>query len=331
MPINQNIRPKSRARHPRHVCALLYDGLCTFEFAIAAEIFGLPRPDFGDDWYSFTTVSEDNGPVRANVGITIEPNAEWRAIESAGTILLPGWRTENEQPSEKVQDAILRAHELGARLISICSGSFLLAAMGLLDGRRATTHWLYADKMADRYAQVHVDPNVLFVDEGTILTSAGSAAGVDLLLHIIRKDFGAERANIVARRLVMPAHREGDQRQFVSAPVATSKTDRLRPILDKVRLHPCEDWTIDRLASEALMSRRTFIRRFREATGQAPAVFVTDVRLSIARDALEETSANIADIASSSGFGSVATMTHHFKKVLGSTPSAYRRRFRKSL
>ena len=325
-----NIRPTGRTPDPRDVCALVYDGLCTFEFSIAAELFGLPRPDFGDDWYRFSTVSEDGGSVQANVGISIEPNAKWEALERAGTILLPGWRTENEQPSARVRQTLLQAHDRGARIVSICSGAFLLAALGLLDERRATTHWLYAEKLAARYPQIEVDPDVLFVDEGAILTSAGSAAGVDLLLHMVRKDFGAERANIVARRLVMPAHRDGDQRQFVAAPVATSRTDRLRPILDRVRSAPCEDWSIDRLAEEAFMSRRTFIRRVREATGQSPAAFVTDVRLSAARDALEDTTANLDHVATASGFGSAATMTHHFKKALGSTPSAYRRRFRKS-
>lgn len=327
---SMNIGPNELERDPKRVCALLYDGLSTFEFSIAAEVFGLPRPEFGEDWYAFDTASEEGRPVRANGGIAVVPSADLSAVCTAGTILLPGWRTEDETPSPAVRRALLGAWEGGARFVSICSGAFLLAALGLLDARRATTHWLYAGKLAVRYPSITVDADVLFVDEDRILTSAGSAAGIDLLLHVVRKDFGAERANAVARRMVMPAHREGDQRQFVAAPVAMD-TDRLRPLLDKVRGEPDRRWSIDALADEAAMSRRTFTRRFREATGQSPSSFVSQARLSAARVSLEATNASLDDVAASAGFGSLAAMNHHFGKVLGCTAAAYRRRFRRQV
>jgi AraC family transcriptional activator FtrA len=312
---------------PRRVCALLYDGLCTFEFSIAAEIFGLPRPEFGEDWYRFATASETGDAVSATGGITVKPIGDLTAMKEAGTIILPGWRTENEAPSEALQDMLLGAHRRGARIISICSGAFLLAAIGLLDGKGATTHWLYAEKLAARYPSLHVKPDVLFVDEGSVMTSAGSAAGIDLLLHVVRSDYGAERANAVARRLVMPAHREGDQRQFVAAPVARRTQDRLRPLLDEVRNRPSHPWDIEGLAKDARMSRRTFVRHFREATGQTPMGYITAVRLDAAREALESSNDRIEMIAHRTGFGTAATLQLHFKRAMGCTPSAYRRRF----
>lgn len=317
------------ARDPRSVCALVYEELALFEFSIAAEIFGLPRPEFGDDWYRFTTASEDGKPVRAKVGVTVTPHSDLSAIAGAGLIIVAGWRIEDEAPSERLRAAMLAAVDDGARIVSICSGAFLLASLGLLDGRRATTHWLYAAALAEKYPQIEVDGDVLFVDEGQVVTSAGSAAGVDLLLHLVRHDFGAERANTVARRLVMPAHREGDQRQFVAAPVARGPDDRLRPLVDQIRAQPGCDWSIDALAKAAAMSRRTFIRRFREATGQSPAAFVRQVRLDAARDGLEGTQGSLDQVALAAGYASVATMTDHFSRAMGVSPAAYRRRFRR--
>lgn len=311
------------------MCALVYEDLALFEFSIAAEIFGLARPEFGDDWYRFTTASDDGKPVRSRVGVVVTPHADVSAVDMAGTVVVAGWGVDGQMPSPGLRAAMLRAADEGARIVSICSGAFLLAALGLLDGRRATTHWLYADALAATYPQIDVDADVLFVDEGQVVTSAGSAAGVDLLLHLVRKDFGAERANTVARRLVMPAHREGDQRQFVAAPVARRSNDRLRPLIDQIRSEPGGDWSIDVLANAAAMSRRTFIRRFRDATGQSPAVFVRQVRLDAARDGLEGTQNSLDDVAMAAGYASLATMTDHFVREMGCTPAAYRRRFRR--
>lgn len=319
-----------KKRDRSHVCAILYEGLSTFEFAIATEIFGLPRPDFGAQWYQFTTASEGGGWVTANTGFAIQAQHTFEALETAGTIVIPGWPTEQETPPPELSAHILRALDEGARLVSICSGAFLLAALGLLSGRRATTHWLYADKLQARYPDIEVDPNVLFVDTDPLITSAGSAAGIDLLLHLVRQDYGAEKANIVARRLVVPPHRDGDQRQYIPSPIAHHQNDRLRPLLDQVRAAPQDDWTIDEMASAAAMSRRTFIRKFRAATGQSPTSYVRQMRLQLAKDALECSEASLDDIAETAGFGSLSSMTYHFANRLGCSPNAYRQRFRQS-
>lgn len=309
---------------------ILYEGLSTFEFAIATEIFGLPRPDFGEHWYQFTTAAPGGGWVTANTGFAIQAQQTYKALEMAGTIVIPGWPTDHGPPPSDLRDAILRGLEEDARLVSICSGAFLLAALGLLAGRRATTHWLYADKLQARYPDIEVDPNVLFVDDDPLITSAGSAAGIDLLLHLVRKDYGAEKANIVARRLVVPPHRDGDQRQYIPSPIAPHQNDRLGVLLDQVRETPQEDWSIDEMASAAAMSRRTFIRKFRAATGQSPTSYVRQMRLHLAKDALECSEASLDHIAETAGFGSLASMTYHFSNRLGCTPNAYRQRFRQS-
>ncbi|MEP6729843.1 MAG: DJ-1/PfpI family protein, partial [bacterium] len=187
---------------------LAYEGLCTFEFGIVVEMFGLPRPEL-DSWYSFSVCGMDHRAVRATGGITIKPNGDLRELVRADTIIIPGWPKPIVAPPERLVRALIRAHERGARLVSICVGSFVLAATGLLDDRRATTHWRFADQMARDFPRVRIEPDVLYVDEQDILTSAGSAAGIDLCLHIIRKDFGTIVANTVARRAVVSPHREG--------------------------------------------------------------------------------------------------------------------------
>ena len=314
-------------RDPHNVCAVLSDHLASFEFAIASEMFGLPRPEFGDDWYRFTTVSEGQRSVTANTGVVIQAQHDISAIGEAGTIVVPAWSTEHSPPSPQLSDLLAEAYQDGARIVSICSGAFLLAALGFLDGRRATTHWLYAEAFSTLYPQVQLDPNVLFVDEDPIYTSAGSAAGIDLILHLIRKDFGAEKANSVARRMVVSPHRDGDQRQFIDAPVAARGNDRLRPLLALVRQHPERDWSIDALASQAVMSRRTFIRKFRAATGQSPLEYVRQIRLKRAQELLERSDVGLQDIAIEAGFGSLASMSHHFRNRFGCSPHAFRQRF----
>ena len=203
----------------RRVATLLYDGLSIFEFGIVVEIFGLPRPELEVDWYKFETCSHQRGPLRTTGGFHVEARRGLRTLQQAGTIVISGWKRTSEPPPESLLKALRSAHARGARLVSICSGAFVLAATGLLDGKRATTHWRYAEELASRFPKIRVDPGVLYVDEGSILTSAGSAAGIDLCLHIVRCDYGAEIANRVARRLVMPPHRDGGQAQYVPNPV----------------------------------------------------------------------------------------------------------------
>lgn len=322
-----NIMPIAPAGTNRTVAALLYDGLGTFEFAIAAEIFGLSRPEFGDDWYRFVSCSEGRRSVRANGHVSIVPEADLDVLVTAGTIVIPGWPATGEQPSPAVAGAIRQAHANGARLVTICSGVFLLASLGLADGQLVTTHWKYADRLRALYPALMVDPDVLYVDNGNILTSAGSAAGIDLLLHIVRKDFGADRANQVARRLVMPPHRDGGQAQFIERPVPRQAGSRLAMLLDAVRARPGERWTIGQMAQEAAMSERTMIRRFKESLGSSPGEWLVETRVDAARQLLEASAATIEEVAGLAGFGSAATLRHHFRKRMGVSPAHYRARF----
>lgn len=311
----------------RRVAALLYDGLCSFEFGIVAEVFGLERPELGVEWYTMTTCAEEPGPLRANGHVSLLPEAGLEALEHAGTIVIPGWRTNGEFPSAALSEALLRAHARGARLVTICSGVFLLASLGLLDGKRVTTHWRYAGRLRELFPKLTVEAEVLYVDEGAVLTSAGSAAGIDLLLHIVRKDFGPKIANQVARRMVVPAHRGGGQAQFVERPVAAHPNGRLAPLLDTIRERPGEAWTIQRMARESIMSERTFIRRFKEAVGCSPGEWLIAVRTEAARDLLELGTRNLEEVAELAGFGSVATLRHHFRSRLGIAPASYRAQF----
>ncbi|HEV2442590.1 MAG TPA: transcriptional regulator FtrA [Steroidobacteraceae bacterium] len=319
--------PKARKARNRLVAALLQEKVATFELGIVAEIFGLKRPEMGPDWYRFVTVAEEQRPLRATGGFQICPEAGLEMLARAGTIVIPGWRTDGVPPSPAVRTALSDAYERGARLVSICSGAFLLAACGLLAGRRATTHWLYADKLQALHPDVEVNADVLYVDGEQVLTSAGSAAGVDLMLHLVRKDFGARAANEVARRMVMAPHREGGQAQFIDRPVPRRADDRLGSLLESVRRRPAERWTIARMARRVAMSQRTFIRRFHESTGMGPGEWVIAARLEVARFLLESTAADLDAVSHSAGFGNPAALRHHFRRRVGLTPTAYRASF----
>jgi AraC family transcriptional activator FtrA len=248
----------------RLVVALAYDGLCTFEFGIAIEVFGLPRPEMGPDWYRFAVCAVDRGPMRAVGGFQVVADGGLELLEDAGTIIIPGWRGAQAAPiPPALIESLRRAHGRGVRLMSICSGVFVLAAAGLLTGRRATTHWHHVERLSAAYPEIRVEPDVLYVDEGSVLTSAGSAAGIDLCLHVVRRDFGAEVANRLARRLVVPPHREGGQAQFIERPMPPAREGiRLGPLFDRMRARLAEEQTVADLAAETGMSVRTFLRRF---------------------------------------------------------------------
>jgi AraC family transcriptional activator FtrA len=311
------------------VAVLAYQGLCTFEFGIVVEIFGLPRPELGVPWYRFHACSLERGPVRATGGVIVQTRAGLRGLARADTIVIPGWRDPDEAPPDELLRAVRRAHERGARLVSICSGVFVLAAAGVLDGRRATTHWRLAERLAARYPQIRVEPDVLYVDEGDVLTSAGSAAGIDACLHIVRSDYGAAIANQVARRLVMPPHRDGGQAQYVaeSVTVGEGSSSGLAGLLDCVQAGLNRRWTISDLAKQAAMSPRNFARRFRGETGTTPHRWLTHVRLLAAERLLETTTHSIDRVAGAVGFRNAETLRHHFRTQFRTTPMAYRRRF----
>lgn len=313
-------------RNPR-VAALVYDGLCGFEFACAAEVFGLPRPELQPGWYRFETCAARRGSLRGQYGMRVMADAGLERLAGAGTVIIPGWTGIDVPVPARVLDALREAHARGARLLSICSGAFVLAATGLLDGRRATTHWRYADALQRRYPRIAVDPAVLYVDEGQLLTSAGSAAGLDLCLHLVRRDHGPDIANLVARRLVIPPHRDGGQAQFVERPMPRRETNALSKVIDTMHRRLARPQPIAELAAMAAMSERSFMRHFKEATGMSPASWLISARVDRARELLEGSSLSIDAIAGECGFGSAITLRHHFRRKLGTSPSAYKARF----
>jgi AraC family transcriptional activator FtrA len=313
----------------RHVvAAVAYDRLCTFEFGCAVELFALPRPELDVAWYDFAVCAAERGPIRATGGIAMQVSHSLRLLERADTIVIPGWRDADEMPPEGLLHKLRRAYDRGARLCSICSGVFVLAAAGVLSGKRATTHWRYADRLASGYPDISVEPNALYVDEGQVLTSAGSAAGLDMLLHLVRKDFGAKVANQVAQRLVIPPHREGGQAQFVPRPVAASDDrGRLSKLLDWIRIHIDAKHTIESLAGRASMSPRTLQREFNAATGLAPYAWIVCERIERAKELLETGRLPAQRIAERVGMGSAESLRHHFRERVGTTPAQYRARF----
>ena len=321
-------RSKSRATNaPRVVAVLAYDGVSAFELGLTLEVFGLSN--MGPDWYRVVVCSERPGqPLTANNGLKILADAGMGALARADTIIVPGSREIVESPSLAMLDALRRAHRRGARVASICTGAFILAAAGLLDGRRATAHWAQTETLSRRYPRVQVDANVLYVDDGDILTSAGRAAGLDLCLHIVRSDHGTEVANHVARRLVIAPHREGGQAQYIRQPVPPIEGDALASVFTWAQRHLDRELTISSLAAKARMSRRTFIRRFEDATGMSPGEWVVQTRVAKARELLEATRIPIEGVATETGFGSADAMRHHFRLRLGTSPANYRAAFR---
>lgn len=311
----------------RHVIALAYDGLCAFEFGVATELFGLPRPEIDADWYTFEVIAADPGPLSTTGGVTLNASTDLERLREAGTIVLPGWRDPNEAPPDHLLDALCGAHRRGCRLMSICSGVFILAATGLLDGRQATTHWRYADQLQQQHPAIDVQPEVLYIDNGALLTSAGSAAGLDLGLHLIRRDFGSEVSNQVARRLLIAPHRDGGQAQFITHPVQGEDRSLLEATRNWASGSLSEPLSVDDLAAHAAMTPRTFARRFRAELGIPPHRWLTDQRVLLAQRLLETTSESIEQIAVRCGFGSAATLRHHFARAVHTTPTRYRATF----
>ena len=314
---------------PGLVAILAYDGLCTFEFGIAVEIFGLARPEFDFPWYRHRIVGLDEGPMRAMGGIQVLADVGLEGLAEARTIIIPGWRDRAELPPPALLDALREAHGRGARLLSICSGVFVLAASGLLDGQRATTHWRYTDELAQRYPAIEVDPQVLYVDAGPLITSAGSAAGIDACLHLVARDFGNQVANRVAQRLVMAPQRAGGQAQFIPAPVAHSARHDLSGLLEWVRQRLDQPLEVSQLAARVAMSERTFLRRFGAATGMTPKAWLQHERLARARELLEGGAQSVERIAEQCGYRTVESFRIAFRNHLGLPPSAYRERFGK--
>lgn len=317
----------ARARR-RPLALVAYDGLRTFEYAIAADLFGAERAYLGPHWYDTFVVTPDRGRLRGVGGMEVRADAPFEAIERAHTIVVPGWRDVSEPPPARLLEALRAAHARRARVVSLCSGAFALGSAGLLDGRRATTHWLFADEFRRRFPRAHYEPDRLYVDEGSIITSAGSAAGLDACLHLVRRDFGPAVANTVARRMVVAPHREGGQAQYVEAPVPPRAGRGVGPAMEWARAHLHEPITIAALADRSAMSGRTFLRRFTEAAGMSPLAWLQQQRVARARQLFEsQPTLATPDVAAACGYESIETFRAAFRRVAGVAPATYRARF----
>jgi transcriptional regulator GlxA family with amidase domain len=311
------------------VRVLAPDGVAVFELGVIAEVFGMPRPDdplLPDFDFAVCTVRPGEVPTSSGFGITVEHGLD--ALAGADLIAVPAFSGDEERvPEPELLEALRDASVAGARVLSVCSGAFLLGHAGLLDGRRCTTHWLYAERLQRLFPAARVDPRVLYVDDGQVLTSAGTAAGIDLCLHVIRSEFGEKVANRLARRMVVPPHRDGGQAQYVDMPIPVRPAESLDDLLTWMREHLADDLAVETLAARAHMSPRTFARRFRAETGTTPFSWLTGQRILLAQRLLEETDLPIDAIATRCGFGTAPVLRHHFARWRGTTPQAYRRTF----
>jgi len=319
---------------PRHsVAVYAFDGMSPFELGCVVEVFGLPRPELGVPWYDFKVCAESPRPLRAVGGFTLATEFGLDDLAAADTIVVTAVPDVRGEVPPGLLDALRQAHERGARIVSICSGAFALAAAGLLDGLDATTHWKYAQILAERFPAVRVDPDVLYLDRGRILTSAGSAAGLDLCLHLVRLDHGPAIANAVARRLVLPPHRDGGQAQFIEAQflqgpgVGRADGGGIARSMDWALENLAAPITVADLARIARMSERSYLRNFSRATGTSPLRWLVGRRVAAARALLESTDDPVERIGAAVGFADPATFRHHFGRAAGTSPSAYRRTF----
>lgn len=308
------------------VAVLALDGVLAFDLATPVELFGRVRSADGEVVYEVVvcalTEVVDAGPLQIRAPHSLE------ALAAADTVVVPGVADPSAPVAEEVLSALRDAAARGARVVSICVGAFTLAAAGLLEGRRATTHWAAAASLARRYPGIEVDPDVLYVDEGRVLTSAGAAAGLDLCLHLVRLDHGAAVAAQAARAAVMPLERSGGQAQFIVHTPPDADGASLQPLLVWMAQHADEDLTLDAIAARAMMSTRTLIRHFRQQTGTTPLQWLHSTRLRSAQRLLETTDHTVEHIAATVGFGTTTTMRERFRRVLGTTPQAYRKAFR---
>ena len=307
------------------VCVTL-PGMAPFEFGVLCEVFGIDRSEHGGPVFDFHVTAAEPGPIRTKLGFDILVREDLSAAADADLIAIPAY-----QAGSPIHPDILRvvrqAEARGAWVLSVCSGAFVLGAAGILDGRRSTTHWMYTDALARTYPRTEVDPDVLFVEDRKVVTGAGTAAGIDAALHIVRKELGAAAANVIARRMVVPPQRDGGQSQYIQAPVVECQSDSFAAITEWMLGNLDQDLTVDQLARRSLMSSRTFARRFRAELGTTPTAWLNRQRLMRAQQLLEETDRDLETIAGDTGFGGAAVMRHHFLKVLQTTPTAYRRVF----
>jgi transcriptional regulator GlxA family with amidase domain len=307
------------------VALAVTDGMLHFELALACEVFGDGVSGAAHSWYRLWICGP--GAVRAG-RFRLEPDHGLDRLPHADTVIVPGWADIDQDPPTELVDAVRAAHEAGARVASLCTGAFVLAAAGLLDGKRATTHWAHTRELALRHPRVTVDPDVLYVDGGSVLTSAGKAAAMDLCLHLVRLDHGSSIANTLARRLVVPPHRDGGQAQFVTTPVPAPDNHPLAELLPWAIQRLDQPITVEDLARQARMSSRNLGRHFRSVTGTTPLQWLLTQRIRHAQELLETTDDTIDTIATATGMGTATTLRRHFNRTVGVPPDAYRRTFR---
>lgn len=334
MTINVKIGPNQQTgipmgkatREPLTIAVIAFDRISAFHLSVPCVVFGDRHP--GAPAFKLLVCATEPGTLRTTAGFTIQVEYGLEALAAADTVIVPSWRNPEEKPPQALLEALVAAQARGAQVVGLCLGAYVLAEAGLLDGRRATTHWAYAQDFARRYPRIQVDADVLYLADGNLLTSAGTAAGLDCCLHLLRQRYGAEVANTVARRLVIPPHRQGGQAQFIEQPLPDSPGgSRLADLLAKVRSRLDANHSLDSLAAEALMSRRTFTRQFRQLTGTTVGAWLLAERLALSQRLLESTDHSIDRIASLAGFGSPESLRHHFRQAFGITPTAWRRTF----
>ncbi len=313
----------------KNVAAVVLDGVHPFELGVISEVFGLDRSDDGMPVYDFAVASAEGSSLLTHAGFTITTRHGLERLDEADLIAVPtgGDYPTRDYPDELL-DALRRAVDRGARVLSVCTGAFVLGAAGLLDGRHCTTHWRHTQKLAERHPRAVVDPDVLYVDEGPVITSAGTAAAIDACLHVVRQEHGPEVANHIARRMVVPPHRDGGQAQYIERPLPRTRCDTVGDVLAWMERHLDREMTVEQLADRAHMSPRTFARRFQQETGTTPYRWLLRQRVLLSQELLESTDETIDAIAGRSGFGNAAALRHHFLRTLGTTPNAYRRTFR---
>jgi transcriptional regulator GlxA family with amidase domain len=309
-----------------NVAVIAYDGVAPFELGVLCEAWATVRTDVGLPRFDFALCAPQAGRISTNAGFDLTVDHDLSRVEEADLVAVPAVPRNGEVPTP-VLDSLRRAYERGARVMSICSGAFVLGEAGLLDGRRCTTHWRYTDELAQRFPRAQVVPEVLYVDEDPVITGAGSAAGLDACLHLIRKEFGANVASMVARGMVVPPQRDGGQAQFIRSPVPDCEAETLGPLLVWITENLHQPLSVDYLAERTNLSARTFARRFRAETGTTPHAWITRQRVLRAEQLLETTDRSVDWIAGEVGFGNSATLRHHFTRVRSVSPQRYRRTF----
>lgn len=312
----------------RTVAVIVQHGFAPFEFGVACEAFGLDRTEDGIPNFDFRVVTPTPGVVRSKLGFSLNVDDDLSFATTADLVVVsPTPREQWGRTDPRVLEVVRDAAARGAWVLSVCSGSFILAEAGVLDGRRATTHWMYADTMARMYPEIEVDPDVLYVQDERIITSAGTAAGLDACLHLLRQELGAEMTNTIARRMVVPPQRDGGQAQYIQRPLPEVSSLSLSPVGDWMLANLREELTVDQLAARAHMSARTFARRFKADYGTTPASWLGRQRIIQAQRLLEQTDYGLDRIAEECGFGSASVLRQNFTRVLGTTPTAYRNTF----